>query len=159
MKLESFDEFAKKLLAEASENDFLGRAAAAGHRARSAVEAGQYDVAWRLYHEMKEQYLRHAARLKFTPAQTLALDSRVSLPMANVLRLEGKHPDALVHIIYWVAADSKVTKAHAQKLSAYLKRCEFKGVTLETVQRFIESIRPIPNFVKIRDVVAAWNGC
>jgi len=154
--LESFDEFARKLLTEATENDFLGKAADAGQRARAAAEAGQYDVAWRLYHEMREHYLRHAARLRFTPAQTLALDSRVSLPMANILRLEGKHHDALVHIMYWVAADSKVTKAHAQKLGAYLKRCKLKGVTLEMVQRFIESIRPLPNFVQIRDEVAAW---
>lgn len=154
--MESFDEFARKLLAEGLGNDFLGKGADAGQRARAAVAAGQYDVAWRLYHEMKEHYLRHAARFKFTRAQTLALESRVSLPMANILRLEGKHHDALVHILYWVAADSTTSKAHVQKLSAYLNRCKLNDVTLEVVQRFIESVRPLPNFVQIRDAVAAW---
>jgi hypothetical protein len=97
---ESYEDLIGRHLAEFSEEDYLGKAAVAGGKAHIAKAAGNFDAAWRSYQEMKIFYSQHAARCNFTAAETLALDACVSQPMADILRLEGKHHDALVHIMY-----------------------------------------------------------
>lgn len=153
---ESYDDFSKRLLAEFSEKDYLGKAAVAGDKARAAKAAGNFDAAWGFYHEMKGFYLQHAARCNFTAAQALAIDASVSQPMADILRLEGKHHDALVHIIYWVATSERPTKTQQQKLTAYFNRCKFQSIGVPELHSFIESLRPLADFMKIRNTVAAW---
>lgn len=153
---ESYEDFSKRLLSEFSEEDFLGKAAAARDKARAAKAVGNFDAAWNLYQEMKGFYLRHADRCNFTAAQTLAIDSSVSQFLADILRLEGKHHDALVHIIYWVASSESPTKAQQQKLKAYFSRCKFQSIGLSELHSFIESLRPLAEFMKIRNAVAAW---
>lgn len=118
---ETFDEFAARLQADFAKNDYLGKAAVAGSKAQEAVASGEFDIAWGLYHDQKQHYLQHASRCGFTKAQVLALDASVSQPMANILRLENKHYDALVHIVYWLAASSTDHKVAAAKASCVLQ--------------------------------------
>ncbi|MES1986523.1 MAG: hypothetical protein V4440_00570 [Pseudomonadota bacterium] len=145
---ESFDDSAK--------DDHLGKAAKTGSKAKEAVASGKFDIAWRLYLDQKQHYLQHAARCGFTKPQVLALDASVSEPMGNILRLEDKHHDALVHIVYWVAASPRVTKSQQQKLPAYFNRCRFKTVTLSDLNDLVEASRVEPDFVRIRDVIGDW---
>jgi len=155
---EAHDDFAARLLEEFSKNDHLGKAAVAREKARTAEAEKDYDAAWRFYHEQKEHYLQHASRNRFTKAQTLALDGSVSQQLANILRIEGKHDDALIHILYWVASSSRPTKTQEQKLIAYLKRCKFKAISVADLQRTIEEFGENPDFVQIKNAVAAWRG-
>lgn len=153
---ESFEEFAARLQADFSKNDHLGKAAIAGSKAQEAVASGQFDVAWGFYQDQKQHYLQHASRCGFTKAQLLALDASVSEPMANILRLENRHHDALVHIVYWVAASQRITKSQQRKLTAYFNRCRFKTVTLSHLNELVEASRVDPDFVRIRDVIGGW---
>jgi hypothetical protein len=153
---ESFDDLATRLQADFAKNDHLGKAAIARSKAQEALASGKYDVAWGLYHEQKQHYLQHAARCGFTKPQVLALDASVSEPMANILRLEGKHYDALVHIVYWVAASPRITKLQQQKLPAYFNRCRFETVTLSDLNDLVEVSRVDPDFVRIRDEIGGW---
>lgn len=153
---ESFEEFVAGLQTDFAKNDHLGKAAVAGSQAQEAVTAGAFDAAWRFYHDQKQHYLRHAAGCGFTKTQTLALDASVSQPMANILRLEGKHLDALAHIVYWVAASPRITKSQQQKLPAYFNRCEFKNVALSDLHELVEASRADPDFVRIRNTIGGW---
>lgn len=149
---ESFDRY----LANLREKDYLGKAAAAGAKAREAFTAGDYDAAWALYQDVKALYLKHASRERFTAAQTIRLDAAVSQPLANILRLEGRHHDALTHIVYWVAASAEQTGAQKKKLAAYFNRCKFRSVEISDLHSLVESLKPLPDFVKIRNAIADW---
>lgn len=153
---ESFESLVYRRLEEFSREDYLGKAASLGDEAEAAMEQGDYDSAWRLLQEMKEVYGLHAARENFAPAQTLSLDAGVSLALANILRLEAKHADALVHILYWASTEHRTAKSSQQKLRAYFNRCRFKNVSMADAEALIAESRPLPDFVHIRDVVCHW---
>lgn len=139
------------------ENDFLGKAAEAGHKAKDAVKAKKYDEAWGLYHKQKELYMKHANRSGFTPMQVLALDASVHENLANILRLEGKHKDALANIVYWVIAGSeRPIKRHKQKLQAYFNRCDFKNTSLEDAEKTLATISELPQYTLARSIVSGW---
>lgn len=139
--------------------DHLGRAAQAGHEARSAVKAKHFDNAWRLFHEQKQFYLKHATRSNFSSVDTVALDATVNEELANILRLENKHDQAFVHIVYWIiACSNRPIKRHKQKLQAYFNRCKFQKTPLESVRRFIEDSRGAPDFASVQRKVSEWRG-
>lgn len=92
--------------------DYLGKAADAKHAARAAVKAGQHDRAWGLLHEQKECYLKHAQKMGFDAEQVMRMDGSVSEDFANILRLEKKHTQALVYILYWIVTSSVPIKRH-----------------------------------------------
>jgi hypothetical protein len=140
-----------------SRPDFLGLAAAAGSEAREAVRAGYYNKAWGLYQDQKNLYLQHANHSGFTARQAIALDASMHQQMANVLRLEGRHADALVHILYWAAgASTRPVKAHEAKVRAYFNRCKMKNTTLDEVQVYLSSRRGPANYSGIQKQVKRW---
>jgi hypothetical protein len=153
---EEFEQHLQDILEEGNKNDFLGKAAEAEADALIAIEAKKYDEAWRLFHEQKMQYIKHASRSGFTRLQTLALDGSVSEYLANILRLEGKHLDALTHIVYWVASSSRKTKKQKQKLVAYFNRAGLAALDLSTVEGFIEGIKQNPEYPLIQTQMKAW---
>jgi hypothetical protein len=136
--------------------DYLGKAADAKHAAKAAVKAGQHDMAWGLLHEQKEHYLRHAQKMGFDAVQVMRMDGSVSEDFANILRLEKKHTQALVHIVYWIVTSSVSIKRHETKLTAYFGRCKFETTTLGDVKRFLKSVDGIPDFAAIQSQVATW---
>jgi len=138
--------------------DHLGNAAAAAGHAIQAIREKDLDRAWRLLHEQKEHYARHAARAEFTARQTLALDASVGEQLANVLRLEGRHHEALVHVIYWVACSPGRTKNEEAKLGAYFKRAKLPGITRANLEQFMEALQPLPDFPAIQRQVEIWRG-
>jgi hypothetical protein len=152
-----FNDYAEKVMAEFRENDFLGQAADAGHKAKAAVKAKQYDEAWGLYHGQKSFYMKHANRSGFTAKQALALDASVHEEMANILRLESKHEDALVHIVYWILAGvDRPIKRHQQKLQSYFNRCKFENTTLSDAEKVIDAQTKLPEFTLAKAIVSEW---
>ena len=152
-----FQKYAEEMIAEFQANDFLGKAAEAGHKAKAAVQAKQHDTAWGFYHEQKNFYMQHANRCGFTARQALALDSQVHEDLANILRIEGKSYDALIHILYWVLANNdKPIKRHQQKLSAYFGRCKFKNTSLNEVISFSSTHATEHTFFLAQSKVAEW---
>lgn len=156
MDEEKFEQYMRDDLKSFEKNDFLGKAADAKHDALTAVKAKQYDKAWRLFHEQKLNYMKHASRCNFTRLQTLALDGSVSEHLADVLRLEGKHTAALIHIVYWVASSSRKTKRQEQKLQAYFRRANLKGVEFQDLEQFMEGIKKNPDFRLVQDQMRRW---
>ncbi len=147
----------REIMEEAEKHDYLAKAALAERKAKAAIRTGEHDNAWRYFHEQKTFYLKHASLSRFTKAQVLALDSQVHEQLANVLRIEKKHDDALCHILYWVIANAdRPIKRHEQKLKAYFNRCKYKNTNLTEAVRFSKSIRSLPEFTKAESKVAEW---
>lgn len=152
-----FDNYAEKVIEDFQKNDFLGKAAEVGRKAKAAVKSKQYDEAWGLYHDQKSFYMQHANRTGFTAKQVLALDASVHEEMANILRLENKHEDALVNIVYWVLAGvDRPIKRHQQKLRSYFNRCKFKNIELAEAENDIASNTQLPEFTLAKSMVAEW---
>lgn len=153
----AFEDYAKEALVDFQRNDFLGKAAEADRKAKAAAIDKQYDKACRLYQEQKIFYMQHANRSGFTAKQSLALDASVHEDMANILRLENKHEDALVHIVYWVLAGAdRPIKRHQQKLKSYFNRCKLENTELSEAERIIASNAKLPEFMVARSVVSEW---
>ena len=151
-----FQAYQKHAIKELWKHDYLGFAATSKHEALAALEARQYDKAWKLFHEQKLHYLKHASRSHFTRLQTLALDASVSEDLANVLRLEGKHKTALVHALYWVAASPRRTKTQDRKLSAYFNRAKIIGIDYSAVEGLLKLIKHNPELPIIQRHVKKW---
>ncbi|WP_299083197.1 hypothetical protein [uncultured Ruegeria sp.] len=111
-------------------SDYLGKAADAKHAAKAAVKAGEHDKAWGLFHEQKEHYLKHAQAQGFDAEQVMRMDGSVSEDFANILRIEKRHTQALVHVLYWIVTSPQTIKRHDTKLEAYFARCKFQTTML-----------------------------
>ena len=135
--INSNEDYLQEILKDFRKDDYLGKAANVGHKAKIAVKEKEYDKAWGLYHEQKSFYMQHANRSGFTKRQVLALDSQVHENLANILRAEKKNDDALSHILYWIIANNdKPIKRHQQKLAAYFNRCKFENTSLQEAVQF-----------------------
>jgi len=137
-----------------SDNNFLGDAAEFKQQGVLSVKNKEYSKAWEAFHKQKHCFMKHADEHNFTAQQTSALDASVGENLANILRLEGKHVDALVHIIYWVSTSSRITKVQEKKLIAYFNRSKLNDVGISQVEKFIESR---PEFARIKQQVSEWH--
>ncbi|RVT47484.1 hypothetical protein [Rubrivivax albus] len=146
-------ELLDELLAGFALEDYLGPAAERRHQALAAKKSAEFDLAWTALQEVKDLYLKHALQCKFTAAQTLALDASVSPEMADILRLEGKHDDALVHILYWVGSAVEPTETQRAKLRAYHRRSSLAPLPPSELEELLDRFRLKPDFRMLRDAV------
>jgi len=98
--------------------------------------------------------MRHANEQRFNAQETSALDASVSENLANILRIEKKHTDALIHIIYWISTSSRRTKAQDKKLDAYFNRAKLEKLKLSQLEDFIAKNS---GFRNIRNQVQEWS--
>lgn len=138
-------------------DDCLGRAAEIGKATREAEKSGDHDLVWRLVHMQKMEYLRHAAKSGFTHSQTLALDGRLHKVMANVLRKEGKHRDALVHILYWASSYDKISRTNRKIVQAYINRANLPGARDSEVFDFLRHGLQRRDLADTQSQVAKWS--
>lgn len=144
-------------------DDYLGLAATAAQKGREAVESGNYDDAWYYFHQQQAAYTRHinSPLGDFSRIQALVLLSTANMQFANILRLESKHREALVHIIYWyacAAASNRITKSIEASLKSYVKRCEYQNTGLEAVRELANNeALSIPDITRIQTAVMAWD--
>ncbi len=135
-------------------DDYLGLAANAGHTAKKVLKDKDYEEAWKLYNQQKMYYMQHAERQNWNARDTIRLDSSVHENLANILRLEGKHKDALVNLIYCIACNEGPTKSILKKLPAYLKRAKLQNFNIDDLELFIKqlglnaSMRDVQNKIK-----------
>lgn len=137
-------------------DDYLGQAANEGSKARAAIDAEKYDIAWGHYQAMSQLYLSHAKKQNFTLPQTLALVGSVHRAMAGLLQLEGRHHDALVHVLYCTACSKHSLDKELKSYRPYFNRCNFTNVKLDEVTRHLETWKECPDFVEIRNIIAGW---
>jgi len=76
--------------------------------------------------------------------------------MASLLKLEEKHRDALVHILYCTACSNSQLEKELKHYRPFFNRCKFKNVKLEEVTSALEAWKGNPDFVAMRDTVAEW---
>lgn len=151
------DNHFQEVLDDFNKHDYLSKAAEAGHKANAAVKNKEFDKAWGFYHEQKLLYMQHADRSGFTMQQVFALDSQVHENLANILRIESKHDDALVSILYWIIANNdKPIKRHQQKLTAYFNRCKLGNTSIEDAMVFSTTNMASLDYSSIQLKVAEW---
>lgn len=139
------------------EDDYLGKAAEAKHGARQAIKDKRYDDAWRLLHEQQSELMKHASLCGFTPQQTLSSLSSINEDLANILRLENKKDQALVHILYCVSSSSRPTQSQNKKLDTYFRRCKFgSGITAEDMENAVKKLKKNPDIRVAQNIVSEW---
>ena len=136
--------------------DYLGLAANARNSAKIEMKNKNYEKAWELFTKQQHYYYQHAEKQNFTGSQTIALAANVSEDFANILRLEGNHNQALVHMIYCVSEEYPNVKYKAKKLKAYFNRTKLKNVNFDELENFIFSLTKPPNYRTIQDKVKEW---
>ena len=137
--------------------DELGEAANAGQQAMLAVREKRFDEAWSLFHKQKHHLLSHAHKCNFTKAQTLAIDASVHEHLANILRIEKRHTEALAHILYSFCA-GRSNKSLEKKVVAYFNRAALQSVGILDLQNFIKVIKKNPEFRTIQNKIQEWRG-
>lgn len=145
------------LLKLSQRNSYLHHAAEAKHKAHAAAKKGKYNRAWKYFHEQKSMYSKHAAISDFTDKQALSLDSSVHENLADILRLQGKHEEALSHILYWVTAGrDRPLKRHDLKFKAYFNRCNYLNTSLSEARRYSKSKLQHPDFANAQSKTKKW---
>jgi hypothetical protein len=139
------------------EVDYLQLAAEKGREAKLAMREKNNVEAWELIQQQKHFYsqLTEQQSISISITEMIGLDSNVSKDLANILRLEKKHKDALVHIIYWVANSKSVTKDQESKLRAYFNRAKLTGPTVDDVMDYCLAAG-IKEFHVIQNDVDSW---
>jgi hypothetical protein len=121
------------------------------------MKEGRHDDAWGHYHDQKSIYMQYANSYGMTASEALALDSTVHVGLANILRLEKRDREALAHILYVVVAQgTRASKADAQKLSTYFKRCKLQNTDIAEVSKFASSKRSGADFLSAQSKVKEW---
>ncbi|KDC55095.1 hypothetical protein [Pseudoalteromonas sp. S3431] len=137
--------------------DHLGKAAELKKNAKVAIKNKLFDEAWKLLQKQKMSYMKHTNNAGFTAKQVLALDATVHVDLANILRMENKHTEALIHIVYWVANNyDNMTKTQEQKLTAYFNRSNLKLTSIEEAKIAISSLAENPEYVNAQELVSIW---
>lgn len=135
----------------------LAKAAQAKSKALASEKEGDYDKAWKYFHEQKKYYLEHASDAMFSPEDVLSLDAAVSESLANILRKQKKHNEAFVHIAYWVSAQHhKPLKRHADKFRAYYNRADEMSVSLEGAWNILTTAPPLMDYRQTQLIVNQW---
>jgi hypothetical protein len=116
--------------------DYLQLALEKGREAKVAMREKNNAEAWELLQQQKSFYNKFSINEGSNQSEITALDSSVSKDLANLLRQDKKHKDALVHIIYWVANSKTVTKDQESKLRVYFNRAKLMGPAVDDVMDY-----------------------
>ena len=137
-------------------DDYLGLAASAKHRAKIALKDKDYDLAWELFHDQKKYLYKHGQKYNFDIRNMQALEGDISENLANILRLEGYHSDALVHILFSISTNPGV-QSKMKKLPAYFKRTKF-NMNFEEVLQYVYTLQTSDEviFSDIQEKVKKW---
>lgn len=122
------------------DDDYLGLAANAKHSAITEIKNQNYNKAFELCQRQKEYYLKHAEKNDWNKRDTDRLCNSVHEDFANIYRLENKHKEALINLIFAIASNENPTKAIIKKLGAYLNRVKLNKCNLEDIQKYIKII-------------------
>ena len=151
-----FDEDEEGYLADLAEsfNDYLGEAAELKHKGLLAIKNKEFNTAWKSFNEQNLLLLKHANECNFSQRQTLNLTSNISENHANICRLENKHLDALIHILYWISTSLPyTTKSQEKKLVSYFNRTKIKNVQINEVREFVNTM---PGNKEIKNQLRQW---
>ena len=132
--------------------DYLSSAAHEKQLAKDAIKGKRFDDAWRHLGNQKAYYLQHASKMRFTRLDTLVLESSPHKDMANILRIEGKHKQALTNMAYVYAANYHGKRPLAtleKKLEAYFNRV-YKNMSFKKFLSMLKSIEDC-DYIAIRD--------
>jgi hypothetical protein len=144
------------LFGERSKEDYFLNAAIEAREAELAVKEKRYDDAWRHYHQKKMCYMQQANRVG-DAKYAIELDASVHEHLANILRLEGKHREALPHIIYWVLGGRRIPlKKHNTKFKSYFSKCDFKNTPLTEAEKKLKDKQLKADLLIAQNLVSSW---
>ena len=135
--------------------DYLLLATEKGAEAKLAMREKNNAEAWELLQQQKSLFSKFATNEGKSGAESTALDAGVSKELANILRLDKKHKEALVHVIYWIANSKSVTKDQEGKLQAYFNRAKLSGTVVGDVMEYC-LIDGVKEFSSIQKDVDSW---
>lgn len=133
--------------------DYLGLAAEEKHNGLNAIKAKKFDDAWRHFHQQKSYYTKHANRCGFSARDALCLIATVDKNLADVLRHDGKHKQALLHISYaYATSRHRMTSTLEKSLTAYFNRCKL-STDFGEFKQHLETLPDLVDFFQLKSLV------
>ena len=139
--------------------DYSGLCTSARFRAQKAIKEKRLDDAWQLLQEEKYYGIKYCKSSPDCMKVTLIhYQQRPHADMANILRLEKKHTEALINYTYFVTDSEYLSvKYKRKKLQAYFNRAKLINITFDEYKNFIFSMHGIPNYSKIETAIRTNN--
>lgn len=137
--------------------DLLGQAAYKKKLAKLSIKEKKYDDAWKFLHEQKELYLRHASSSGFDLVSTRVIDASIHEDLANILRLESKHKQALSNLSYTYKAQFMANRPIVtleKKLQAYFSRV-YEKEQFEKFKTLLNLLKD-SDYISVRDFVEIY---
>jgi hypothetical protein len=133
------------------EEDYSALCNSARLRAQKAIKEKRLNDAWRLLNKEKLYGMIYCEFSSDCPKVTLIhYQQRPHEDMANILRLEKKHIDALINYTYFVTDSEYLSvKYKLKKLKAYFNRAKLVDITFDEYKDFIFSMHGVPDYDKI----------
>lgn len=138
------------------DDDYLGQASEVCTAAGLAMDEGDMDRAWALFHEVKNLYAKHAQRSGFSARDAIAIDGAVHTPMSAILELEGKPVEALAHIMYAESSSVKPRKTYIESVLRTFRETRISAVSEDEVLEALHFLRINPDFRKCQILVSGW---
>lgn len=143
--------------------DNLGNAADIKRYAKQAIKEKRYDDAWSLLHKQKESYINHVNTINsrfgrgFSYIDMMVLVTSPHIDMANILRLEGKHQEALYHLSHHYVCLFKAKRNNEtinKKMESYFNRLNLN----RTYSSFINKLKKLESveFVDVRAFISNY---
>jgi hypothetical protein len=160
MTYREFDKYIKNIdyldVNTIHKEDYGSLSASALMRAKKAIKEKRFDDAWGLLHQAKISGVEHCKSQpnNCSRMQLIYYETRPHAAMANILRMEKKHTQALIDYTYFVTDSENLTvKYKRKKLRAYFNRAKLSNITLDEYKDFIFSMNGEPDYFKIETFV------
>lgn len=134
----------------------LLKAANYNKNARNALSEGCFDLAWSETEKARNEYILHANYQRWPLDETMQLVASCSKLSANILRLEGRHIEALRHYLYYLMHQKRLTKTDTKRLSAYIKDSQLSGGSVGAAMDFIDKAQPQHGFPEVDNLINSW---
>ncbi len=139
--------------------------------AELAVKKKNYSKALNIYREEILQLQDSWDGLFQNGYQLVEFDAVISKGLANVLRLQGKHLEALVELTYFISVFRRSSwvnpnEAQEEKLKAYLRRAKLHNIGINELNDYLDSFdddapqdarRGVDCYQRIQQQIYLWS--
>ena len=152
----SYESYAESSARYFVKHNHLGKAAVVKAELKKAIKEKDFDRAWAANEMIKYEYLLHAVHQHWNKTHTTRLSGRTFETSANILRLEGRHKEALRHFLYFLVHSASYSNSHLKKLRAYLGRSKLPGANTMAAMAFLEVSGVETEFQEIDEQLRLW---
>ncbi len=134
-------------------DDYSGLMASVRVRGKKAIQEKKFNEAWKLFMEQKMYIMKLCAKRGCTQKEEISMDAEVSEDLANILRIEKRHLQALVHMTYCTLVDYPTVQYKSKKLKAYFNRAKLVNTSFEDFEKIAYELQANLDFKEVSDKI------